>query len=63
MIKNWIWWQAFYSDDAVSVGSYYNISHTPESKPLFESKPKFVSELNGVFKRDDSRPIGFKNKD
>ena len=59
-MNNWIWHQKFDADEATYVGSYYNITHTPELKPLFESKPKFVPELNGVFKRDESQPIGFK---
>lgn len=58
-MKAYIYPQYDMSNEATYVGSYYNISHTPESKPLFESKSKFVPELNGVFKRDESQPIGF----
>lgn len=63
-MKNWIWHQKFYSDDAVYVGSYYNITHEPEENDsLFKSEPKFKSQLNGVFKRDvkpKKNKIGFK---
>ena len=60
-MKDWIWHAKYGWRKAVYVGSYYNISHEPDTETIFISEPKFKSELTGVFKRE-SKPnkIGFR---
>jgi hypothetical protein len=58
-MKDWIWHQKFWGNDATSVGSYYNISNDSKSG-------LFVSSFDdvGPFERSkqEKQTIGFPSK-
>lgn len=61
-MKNWIWWQAQYYEEATPVGGYFNISNEHEKDTRI-----FVSSFDGVgpFERGKikkTKRIGFNVK-